>query len=309
LRRRGSTARVATCLIPIDRDRSTCMTDQIIRWITPWEPLPWLIALFALVIACYVRGLVKRQRARDTLPAIAFLLGVVTMYVVMQTRVDYYLHYVFFLHRAQHLILHHMGPFLIALSMPSAVLAAGAPRWVNRGVRGLGTLPPLVWSYRFIQHPVIGALLFVGLIYFWLWPSVHFIAMLSARDYWLMNLSMAVDGLLFWWFMLDPRPPGTTRTTYTIGLRIIVLWAVMPPQIAIGAYIALSPDIVYDVYAVCGRAFPISPMVDQQLGGLITWIPAAMMSVVATLILLRFGFAHERSPTPTSATQSKESTP
>ena len=277
------------------------MTDEIIRWLTPWEPQPVLIAVFALAALCYARGLARRRRIRDIAPAIAFGIGLISMYVVMQTHVDYYAQYMFFIHRAQHLILHHLGPFLIALSMPTAVLAAGAPAWLNRGVRGIGTLPPVMACYRFVQHPVISALLFVGLIYFWLTPSIHFTAMLSARDYWLMNLSMAVDGLLFWWFMLDPRAPGTTRTTYSTGLRIIVLWAVMPPQIALGAYIALAPDTVYDVYAVCGRAFPISPIVDQQLGGLITWIPAAMMSVVATLILLRFGFIHERSRTPPAA--------
>ncbi|GAB3680773.1 cytochrome c oxidase assembly protein [Salinisphaera aquimarina] len=271
------------------------MVSELVRWITPWEPIPWLIALFALAAGCYIRGLARRRRARDIFPAIAFFLGLLSMYVVMQTHVDYFAQYMFFIHRGQHLILHHLGPFLIALSMPTAVLATGAPYWLNAGVRLLGTLPPVTWAYRFIQHPVISALLFVGLIYFWLTPSIHFTAMLSLRDYWVMNLSMALDGLLFWWFMLDPRRPGTTPTTYSVGLRIIVLWAVMPPQIVIGAYIALAQHTVYDVYAVCGRAFPISPIVDQQLGGLITWIPAAMMSVIATLILLRLGFNHERA--------------
>lgn len=268
--------------------------SEIIRWATPWEPLAWLIAVFAIVAACYIRGLARRRSARDILPAMAFFIGLGSMYVVMQTYVDYYAQYMFFIHRGQHLILHHLGPFLIALSMPTAILAAGAPGWLNRGTRFVGELPPIALTYRFLQHPLISALLFVGLIYFWLWPAVHFTAMLSARDYWVMNLSMAVDGLLFWWFMLDPRRPGTTKTTYSVGLRIIVLWAVMPPQIVLGAYIALADHAVYDVYAVCGRAFPISPIVDQQIGGLITWIPAAMMSVVATLILLRFAFAHER---------------
>ncbi|MES1926340.1 cytochrome c oxidase assembly protein [Salinisphaera sp. T31B1] len=270
--------------------------SEILLWITPWEPLPWLIGVFALTAACYGRGLARRRRARDILPAIAFFVGLASMYIVMQTYVDYYAQYMFFIHRGQHLILHHLGPFLIALSMPTAVLAAGAPRWLAGGLRWVAELPPIALAYRIVQHPVISAVLFVGLIYFWLWPAVHFTAMLSARDYWVMNLSMAVDGLLFWWFMLDPRRPGTTATTYSVGLRIIVLWAVMPPQIALGAYIALADHTVYDVYAVCGRAFPISPIVDQQLGGLITWIPAAMMSVVATLVLLRFGFRHEREP-------------
>lgn len=277
------------------------MTAEIIRWITPWQPLPWLIALFALVAGCYIRGLARRRRARDILPAMAFLTGLGLMYAVTQTYIDYYSEYMFFIHRLQHLVLHHLGPFLIAISAPAAVLRAGTPEWLLRAVRPVATSAPLRWLYHILQQPVISALLFVGLIGFWLLPAVHFQAMLSTTDYWLMNLSMGVDGLLFWWFMLDPRPPGSTPNTYSIGVRILVLWAVMPPQIVIGAYIALARHEIYSVYAVCGRAFPISPIVDQQLGGLITWIPAAMMSVLATLVLLRFHFNHDRQAEALSA--------
>jgi len=285
------------------------MPDDIIGWLTPWEPIYWLIALFVLAAFCYGRGLVRRRRARDIVPAISFFIGLLGMYASMQTHLDYYGHYVFYLHRIQHLVLHHMGPFLIALAMPSAVLAAGAPRWLRRIWDILTDFTPLRLAYRFIQNPLIAGLVFVGLIYFWLQPAVHFDAMLSYRQYWIMNLSMAADGLLFWWFMLDPRRPGATRVTYSIGLRMFVLWAVMPPQIVIGAFIALAKEQVYDVYAVCGRAFPISPIVDQQLGGLITWIPAAMMSVVATLILLRFIFRHDRQDAQTVTHDSTASYP
>lgn len=284
------------------------MPHSLVGWLTPWEPLYWLIALFALATWCYTCGLVRRRSRRDIVPAMSFYIGLITMYAVMQTHLDYYGHYVFFLHRLQHLILHHMGPFLIALSLPSAVLAAGAPRWLRHVWRWLTAFTPLRWAYRFIQNPVIAGLVFVGLIAFWLMPSIHFIAMLSKTDYWLMNLSMAVDGLLFWWFMLDNRKPGTTPTTYSIWLRVLVLWAVMPPQIAIGAYITLAQNTVYDVYAICGRAFPISPIVDQQIGGLITWIPAAMMSVMATLILIRFTFQHDRAAEAAKTAKTAQST-
>ena len=54
----------------------------------------------------------------------------------------------------------------------------------------------------------------------------------------------------------------------------------------LGAYLTFSNDIVFDVYAVCGRAWPLAPLTDQRLGGLITWIPATMMSVLAVLIIL-----------------------
>src|SRR5699024_6461216 len=119
------------------------MPRDIIGWLTPWEPIYWLIALFALAAYCYTRGLIRRRSARDIAPAIAFYIGLISMYAVMQTHLDYYGHYVFFLHRLQHLILHHMGPFLIALSLPSVVLAAGAPRWLRQVCRQAADFTPL----------------------------------------------------------------------------------------------------------------------------------------------------------------------
>jgi len=189
----------------------------------------------------------------------------------------------FFVHRGQHLILHHLGPFLIALSNPLPVL-----RFWHRtlGLAGKPWLRPLAWLYRVLQHPVIAAVLFVGLIYFWLWPAVHFDAMLSRDLYWLMNWSMLLDGLLFWWLMFDPRSPANT-TALGYGKRMLILALVALPQMILGAWIVFSREMVYDVYEVCGRAWPMAPETDQLLGGLLTWIPPAMMSILGILILLR----------------------
>jgi putative membrane protein len=65
-------------------------------------------------------------------------------------------------------------------------------------------------------------------------------------------------------------------------------------QIIIGAYIALSDQVLYDVYNVCGRAWPISPHTDQVIGGLTTWIPAAMMSVIGILLVIRLWMHQSR---------------
>ncbi len=62
--------------------------------------------------------------------------------------------------------------------------------------------------------------------------------------------------------------------------------AIVPPQILLGAVISLSDGVIYDVYAVCGRAFPVAAATDQQLGGLLTWIPPAMMSLIGVLLVL-----------------------
>jgi putative membrane protein len=73
----------------------------------------------------------------------------------------------------------------------------------------------------------------------------------------------------------------------------------MPPQIVLGAYIALSGNDLFDVYGLCGRAWDISPATDQTLGGLITWIPASMMHVIAALIVFsRWMHADRGRPAP-----------
>jgi putative membrane protein len=101
-----------------------------------------------------------------------------------------------------------------------------------------------------------------------------------------MNWSMALDGLLFWWFCLKPAPDGE-RPHPGYGTRAVILALIAFPQVILGCYIFLSPKSLYSVYNVCGRAWPISPLVDQQIGALIIWIPGAMMSVIAAIPVLR----------------------
>lgn len=254
------------------------------EFITPYDFSPLTLIAFALASLAYVYGVSRLPETERPgwLRQSAFWLGLLLCYTVLHTRFDYFAQYMFFVHRGQHLILHHLGPFLIALSNPLPVLRALANVMppVPRPV-----LQPLVRIYRFLQHPVVAPTLFVGLIFFWLWPAVHFDAMLSRDLYWLMNWSMLVDGLLFWWLILDPRDsdqPGVLSA----GLRIVLLVLVAPPQIVLGAIITLSEGVLYDVYAVCGRAWPMPPETDQLLGGLLTWIPPAMMSVIGVLLLL-----------------------
>jgi putative membrane protein len=184
----------------------------------------------------------------------------------------------FFLNRAQHDAMHHLGPFLIAIAWPGAMLERGMPstlrRWSN--------WRPLKILLAIVQQPFVATILFVGLIALWLWPPVHFRAMIDPRLYQIMNWSMVVDGILFWCLVLDPRPAPPARASY--GVRAVLAIAIMFPQIVIGAMIAFAHHDLYAFYTWCGRIFPsVGALDDQQYGGLIVWIPPAMMSVVALI--------------------------
>lgn len=271
---------------------------SLLDYVMPWDFSPAILVACGLPALLYLRGLARGRRP-GFWRALAFFLGILLMYAVTQTRYDYYSVHMFWVHRLQHMVLHHLAPLLLVLSAPGAVLAAGTPRSFLTWARALGRSAWVRYPYAVLQHPLIAPLLFVGLIFFWLTPTIHFDAMLSRWLYAVMNWSMALDGLLFWWFLLDPQ----SRRGY--GMRIGIALGVMFPQILLGAYMTFSRQVLFEVYAVCGRAWPISPMVDQNLGGLITWIPPAMMSVLGALILLHRAM-HDSAAASGTAVESSE---
>lgn len=259
---------------------------KLLAWAVPWEPSILVAVTVLAVVTLYLRG-ARRLRGTPLVRwprQLAWWLGLVIIYIGVHTHLDYYAQHEFFVHRLQHMGLHHMGPFLIMLARPGPVLRAGLPlRFRTRVWRPLLETAPVRITLDFLLNPWVASILFVGLIYLWLYDPIHYIAMLDVRLYKLMNYSMTVDGLLFWWLVLDRRPKPPAHLSP--GMRIFVALAVIPPQILIGAYITFVGRELYPIYDICGRVFlNLSAATDQYIGGLILWIPSSMMSVVAALI-------------------------
>jgi putative membrane protein len=249
--------------------------------------MPWQFSWSVYLVTClslgwYVLGIVETPR--QARPAwwriVFFVVGVLASYAVVQTRYDYLAQHMFFIHRFQHMVLHHLGPFLIAIAWPGETIWRGMPKFLKPPLRAR----PVRAAVDFIQNPFFAPVLFVGLIYFWLLPNVHDRVMLNENLYNLMNWSMSVDGIFFWCLVLDPRPRPPARMR--IGIRALLTMAIVPPQILVGALIALADHDIYPVYDICGRVFPIEAITDQRYGGLILWIPSSMMSVIGLLLVL-----------------------
>ena len=249
----------------------------------PWD-FSWVEFLAAAFgVWWYLRGVARSPIAERPGPwrQVAYLTGIAAIYAVVQTHFDYVAQHEFFLNRVQHIFMHHLGPYLVAVAWPGAMLKRGMPAPLRRAVEARA--PRQVMSV--VQQPLLAALLFVGLIYLFLIPTVHFRAMIDPQLYALMNWLMIGDGILFWALVLDPRPPAEAGISY--GLRMLLPFGVMFPQIALGAYIAFSPHDIYPYYDLCGRFFPsISAVYDQHIGGIVAWIPAGMMSAVGFMTVL-----------------------
>lgn len=251
-----------------------------LQWLVPWEASYAIAIVTAITAMLFISGGLRCKQSSQQ--KLYFWTGLLCLYAVTQTQADYYAEHQFFVHQLQSLALHHLGPFLIVLACPKDALSEGFPPAGKRLIRRVSEWKPVQGSVKILFHPATAVTGFVGMIIFWLLPSIHFIAMLDWRIYRLMNWSMALNGLMFWGIALNPdsiRSPAS---------RIAMMLAVVPPQILIGALIFFTQRELYPIYTLCGRAFTgMSSITDQQIGGLILWTQGAMMSVIGILIVIR----------------------
>ncbi len=256
---------------------------SLLPYWAPWD-FSWAIYLgTTLSLFWFLRGL-PMLPAGERPPLwrrIAFFIGLGLIYAVLQTRFEYDSQHMFFLNRIQHVVMHHLGPLLIALGTAGAAMRRGMPIWLDRAIDS----PAVSMTMRVLQQPVLAAFIFVGSFYLWLIPDVHFRAMIDPRLYAVMNWTMVLDGVLFWALVLDPRPKPPARVSF--ATRAALTMGVMFPQIILGAIITFSQSDLYPYYELCGRLYPsIGAINDQHFGGLIIWIPPAMMSIIALLLVI-----------------------
>jgi putative membrane protein len=269
---------------------AAAVTDLLCRFFP--AQLPWFFPFIfnaPVFLGCwftllwYFRGLrrIAPEQKPSRLRQGFFLFGVLSIYLVLQTRFEYFSQHLFSLNRAQAVTISMAAPFCIGIAWMQDVLALGVPAWLlaacrSAAMRRIG---------RVLFHPIPAMALFLLTSDVWLIPSVHFAAMINPALYAFMNLSCLTGGMIFWLVVLDPRPTPLSRLSFIT--RAGVGFLVMFPQIAVSSYIALTTRDLYSFYTLCGRIFPaMSPAYDQMLGGMIQWIPPGMMNTAALMLAL-----------------------
>ena len=254
------------------------------KWIEPWE-FSWVfLATFVFASALYVRG--SGRLRVSTWRRLAFWAGMAIVYLSLQTYLDFYAEHEFFVHRTQQFLLHHVAPLLIVASFPAAVLRAGLPlQWRLRWLRPTRRSWPLRVAIGVLFNPVVATLMFIGFILVWLIPYMQQLAMLDWRVYRFMNWSMLVSGFIYWSLVLDhrPHPPGRMKA----GMRVLSPGITMAPQMLAGAIITFTKADLYPIFEICGRAFTLNVMTGQMIGGLIIWVPSALLETLGAMLALR----------------------
>ena len=255
----------------------------LLEWLTPWEYSPTLLLVFALSALLFWRGTRVHavQRSRQWL----FWIGVVALYVNLHTMVDYYSERMFFIHRIQHLFLHHLLPLIIMLSYPGQVMRAGLPLSWRRKLRNFNQSLLGRRLQTILTHRIFVPFLFVFFVLIWLVPIPQFYSMIDWRLYRVMNWSVVISGFMYWNLILDrrPAPPAAMKPV----TRVISPLITMTPQIVAGIYITFASTDLYPIFDLCGRAIPsFDALKDQAVGGLVMWVAAGLVETFGVVYAL-----------------------
>ncbi len=259
-----------------------------------WVFTPDVMLTLLLVALIYGKGILNRAAASQPLPVlrcISFYAGLAFIALALQSPIDPLGESLFFVHQFQHLLLRMVGPLLIALAWPQGVLVAGMPAWMRRYL-----LTPLASNEAIrrvlgvFSSPVVASGFFIGILYFWEVPRFHNAAVLDDAIHYIMHATMLAAGLIFWWQVFDRRSDGKSLRYAT---RLMMLWLVILSNILLGAYTTLKTETLYNAYGLGSRMFGYTPLADEQIGGIIIWIPSSMMSLVALLIVIHMWGRHE----------------
>jgi len=265
----------------------------------------WITAVTLVVIVWYAAGVRRRARhgRRESVRRqLAFYSGVLILHFAVEPPLDVLEEHLFSAHMFQHMIIRVVGPMLLALSVPLANLIAGLPRPLRTYVlKPLVSARPLQKLWNFLVHPFWSAVLWMAAFYVWQWPPYFNMTILHEGIDDFQHIVLLITALFFWWMAFDPRGrPGAVR----YGVRVLAVLATLFPNILIGAYITFTHLDLYRAYDISGRIWGVSRLLDQQIGGLLIWVPGSMMTVIGALIVF-VRWLREESSRPLSYQQKR----
>ena len=251
-------------------------TAQFILSGWTWNPAVLVTGACALVI--YVAAFRDRRRIGWFAAALAVFL--LTLLSPLNTLADGYL---FSAHMAQHILLLLIVPALLLLSLPRTLSLAVGP--------------------RVFAHPLVGWLAGVGAMWFWHAPALCNAAVASRPVHALQTVSLLVLGGVFWRQILAPRE----EERLSPPRAIFYLFSACVACSVLGIIITFSPVTVCSIYTMppidrlgmlqtIRTGWGFSPERDQQIGGLLMWVPMCLIYLTAILAQMARWFAQPASP-------------
>lgn len=255
-------------------------------WLTGWTWEPIAATGVALLGLAYARGVVELWRRVGTghgvrrWQALCFGLSVAVLVVALLSPVDRYSDLLFSVHMVQHELLLLVAAPLWAMSAPLAAFIWALPSEARQRTKLVLHRPAATSSWRLFTHPAAALLLHVAALGAWHVPALYQAALRSEVTHSVQHLSFFSTAVLFWWALVHGR---YGRAGYGVGVVFVFVTATLGG--VLGALFTLAERVVYPEYAARSASIGADALKDQQLGGLLMWVPAGVVSTCIGLAL------------------------
>lgn len=277
------------------------------EWWSAWNWQPAILLGLILLAIPYGIGLRKLWSRAGTgrgIPrwqALAYAGSIVALFVALVSPLDPLSDELASLHMIQHMTLMTVAAPLLVLGAPARVVPWSLPRpgqrWIGRLRRRIDA-----WYspwYLFWQ-PLLVWMVYALTLWIWHLPLLYEAALHHPVIHDAQHLSFFVASCIFWRVLLDP----VGRLRLGRGVAVMYLFTTSMHAMLLGVFMALAPRLWYPWYAERTEAWNLTPLQDQQLAGLIMWMPACLIYAVAAAALFAAWLGQldhpPRRPVPTS---------
>jgi putative membrane protein len=249
-----------------------------------WNLDPALLGGFLLAAWAYRRGQTSGpRRPVDTWRARCFAAALAALGVALVSPLDALSGALASAHMVQHLLLLLVAAPLLALSAPASAILRGSPLAVRRASgRWRRRLGLTHGNLAVLRHPAAAWLLHVGVLWFWHAAAPYDAALDNEFLHVLEHASFLVTAVLFWHAVIGVR--GAARVSG--GLGVLLVFAMAMQSVFLSALLTFARTPWYSGYATTTASWGLDPLTDQQVAGVIMWIPAGGIYLAAALVLL-----------------------
>lgn len=262
-------------------------------------PFTWLgggihleVVLGVLVLAAlYTRAVVVSRRPTPLVQPLAFFGGCVALLLALNGPLhdlsDYYL---LSAHMVQHLILTLVAPPLWLAGTPGHLADAMLEPVVRGRIGGAVA--------RGVTHPLMALALYAVALIGWHLPGPYGAALERHGWHVAEHLTLIGTAVLAWWPILSP---SRRLPALPYAAQLLYLFVFGIPMTVVAAFVTGADQPLYPWYAAAPRLFGLTPLADQQLGGVIMWVPAGVIPLVAfTVVFFRWVAAEPDEPEPST---------
>jgi putative membrane protein len=247
-----------------------------------WSFEPGVVTPLVISALMFAIGAVRR-RARPGWSKgefVAFIAGWLMLVIALISPIHKLGEELFSVHMSQHELLMNAAAPLLVLSRPMLWLLWSLPIEWRESAGGVAKRPRIAALWLAVSAPLFAWLLHGATLWLWHIPLLYQACLEHEWVHSLQHLTFLGTALLFWWTLINGR--GHLRN----GIAVIYCFTTAVHTSILGALMTFSQQLWYPIYQTRTAAFHLTPLQDQQLGGLIMWVPAGVIYVVLGLWLL-----------------------